>query len=69
MLTLCADESLLDMFSLVYHFSSLCLGDGRYRLKYCLRGLLNTNNQQPTMGHYLKKNDSTFVPDATYQVS
>ena len=45
-----ADRDCLDIFSLVYNFSllslSLCLGDGRYRLKYCLKGLLSP--KQPT---------------------
>ena len=40
----------LDIFSLIYHFSFLSpsLGDGRYRLKYCLKDPLNpkqTTNQ------------------------
>ena len=38
----------LDIFTLIYPFSSfsLSLGDGRYRLKYCLKGPLNP--KQPT---------------------
>ena len=43
----------LDIFSLIYHFSSfsVSLGDDptrettRHRLKYCLKGPLNRNNQ------------------------
>ena len=42
----------LDIFSLIFHFSSLCisLGDGRYRLKYCLKGPFNS--KQPTNPHW-----------------
>ena len=38
----------LDIFTLIYPFSSfsLSLGDGRYRLKYCLKGPLS--QKQPT---------------------
>ena len=38
----------LDIFILIYPFSplSLSLGDGRYRLKHCLKGPLNP--KQPT---------------------
>ena len=38
----------LDIFTLIYPFSSfsLSLGDARYRLKYCLKGPLNP--KQPT---------------------
>ena len=38
----------LDIFSLVYHFSFLSPSlweTARYRLKYCLKGPLNPNNQ------------------------
>ena len=41
----------LDIFTLIYPFSSfsLSLGKARYRLKYCLKGPLNpkTTKQQP----------------------
>ena len=33
------DEGCLDIFSVAYHFISFSLS--RYRLKYCLKGLLN----------------------------
>ena len=38
----------LDIFTLIYPFSSFSpsLGDGRFRLKYCLKGPLNP--KQPT---------------------
>ena len=45
----------LDMFSLVYHFSLLSpplWETARYRLKYCLKGPLNPNNQ-PTNQPFL----------------
>ena len=47
-----AGDGCLDIFSLVYHFS--CLSPSlwemaRYRLKYCLKGLLS--NKQPTNQH------------------
>ena len=38
----------LDIFTLIYHFSSLSPSfweTARYRLKYCLKGPLNQNNQ------------------------
>ena len=39
---------LLDIFALLYPFSPLSpsLGDGRYTLKYCLKGPLNPKQQQ-----------------------
>ena len=43
-----AGRGCLDIFSLVYHFSrlfSLSLGDGRYRLKYCLKRPLSPKQQ------------------------
>ena len=38
-----ADGGCLDLFSVIFHFSyfSLSLGDGRYSLKYCLKGTLS----------------------------
>ena len=38
----------LDIFTLIYPFSSFSLSweTARYRLKYCLKGLLNPNKQQ-----------------------
>ena len=46
-LAVCASEGCLEIFLLVYHFSlsSLSLGDGRYRLRYCLKGPLNPKHQ------------------------
>ena len=47
-----ADGGCLDIFSLIYPFSSLSPSlweAARYRLKYCLKGPLNQNNQQPTV--------------------
>ena len=48
MLAVGADGGYLDILSLLYHFSLLSpsLEDGQYRLKYCLKGLLNP--KQPT---------------------
>ena len=44
-----ADGGCLDIFTLLYPFSSffLSLGDARYRLKYCLKGSLNP--KQPNL--------------------
>ena len=49
-----AGGSGLDIFTLIYPFSSfsLSLGDGPYRLKYCLKGPLNP--KQPTNQSYRK---------------
>ena len=44
-----AGEGVMDIFSLIYHFSLLppsLWETARYRLKYCLKGPLNPN--QPT---------------------
>ena len=43
-----ASGGCLDIFSLIYHFSFLSPSlreTARYRLKYCLKGLLSQNNQ------------------------
>ena len=34
----------LDIFTLIYPFSSFSLSLARYRLKYCLKGPLNPNS-------------------------
>ena len=47
-LAVCADGVCLDIFTLIYPFSSLSTSlweTARYRLKYCFKGLLNPNNQ------------------------
>ena len=48
----------LDIFTLIYHFSSISPSlweTARYRLKYCLKGPLNpkqpTNQSNPTVTH------------------
>ena len=46
-----ADGGCLDIFTLLYHFSPLSPSlweKARYRLKYCLKGLLSPKNNQPT---------------------
>ena len=46
----------LDIFSLVYHFSFLSPSlweTARYRLKYCLKGLLSPKNQPTNHCHML----------------
>ena len=53
-----ADGGCLDIFTLIYPFSSLSpslLETARYRLKYCLKGPLNPNqstNQSKYWGKY-----------------
>ena len=53
-----ADGGCLDMFTLLYHFSSLSPSlweTARYRLKYCLKGPLNP--KQPTKQHIMGNKD------------
>ena len=47
----------LDVFTLVYPFSSFSLSSARFRLKYCLKGPFNPKqptNQQPVWKILLK---------------
>ena len=53
MLAVGAGGSCLDIFSLIYHFSFLSPSiweTPRYRLKYCLKGPLNTKQPTTTNG-------------------
>ena len=53
----------LDIFSLIYHFSSLSPSlweTARYRLKYCLKGPLNPN--QPTTSSKILFVESSPIP-------
>ena len=77
-----ADGGCLDIFTLIYPFLfsvSFSLGDARYRLKYCLKGSLNS--KQPTdqppiysvkaiyMYHFNNKNLSlNVVSQTTYSL-
>ena len=57
-----ADGGCLDIFTLIYPFSSLSPSlweTTRYRLKYCLKGSLSpkTTNQQPIVLKFYMKHD------------
>ena len=62
-LTVGASGGGLDIFALIYHFFPLSPSlweTARYRLKYCLKGPLNPNNQPTNLKDSLGSNLSPY---------
>ena len=70
-LAVCASEGCLEIFLLVYHFSlsSLSLGDGRYRLRYCLKGPFNPKHEYEINMFKPTQNTNQPTPHPTFTLS